>query len=151
MQPKLVVGLGNDYMGDEGVGAHVAAALFGDGRLPEDTEVRWGRTKLDLSEQELRSRKRIVVIHALLDDLEPGQVEVVEGDEGRLWKRATKIPFLPERSVERFLRAKRDCSAAAQVAFVAVVIDGDEMTSELSSALDREVPIIVDRVLDELI
>jgi Ni,Fe-hydrogenase maturation factor len=121
MKPKLVIGLGNDAMGDDGVGGHVAAALFGDGRLPDDTEVRWGRMNLEVRDHDLRDRNRILVIQAQFDDLEPGAVSVVAG-EG------------PE----------------ARITFISVSIDGEAMTPELSVELNREIPAIVDRVLDEL-
>lgn len=150
MKPRLLIGLGHDDMGDEGVGGHIAAELFGDGRLPEDTEVRWGRMNLDSLGEEVQRRERIVVLHALYDDIEVGEVEVLRDSVGTLEEHESKIPFLPVHRAKSILRAKRDVPTSARVTFMAVGIDEDVMASDLSPYLSREVPGIVDEVLYEL-
>jgi hydrogenase maturation protease len=150
MKSKLVVGLGHEDDGDEGIGGHVAAALFSDSRLPEDTDVRWGRADLGRLADDVRKRDKIIVVHALYEDLGIGEVEVVEDDVEPLKEQESKLAFPSVLRAERILRTKRDVPNAACVAFMAVGIDGDGPTSELSPDLNREIPGLVDRVLYEL-
>lgn len=150
MKPKLVLGLGYEDEGDEGIGGHIAAAVFRDGRLPEDTDVRWGGADLDGLSEDVRERERIIVIHALYEDLGIGEVEVVEDDVDPLREQGSKLAFPSILHAERLMRTRRDMPNAAHVAFMAIGIDGGNMTSVLSSDLSREIPGIVDRVLYEL-
>jgi hydrogenase maturation protease len=150
MKPKLVLGLGHEDEGDEGIGGHVAAALFSDDRLPEDTDVRWGRADLERLNQDVRERDRIIVVHALYEELSVGDVEVVDDDVEPLKERVSKLAFPSVLRAESVLSRKRSVPNVAHIAFMAVGIDGHNMTSELSPDLSREIPGLVERVLYEL-
>jgi hydrogenase maturation protease len=82
MKPRLVIGLGNPLMGDEGIGWHVAERLAGDARLPADVEVVCGGTDLLRHADRMEQRRRVIVIDALRVDAEPGNVWVGEDPGG---------------------------------------------------------------------
>lgn len=78
MKPELVIGLGNPLMGDDCVGHIVAERLADDPRLPEGVEVLCGGTDLLRCAGQMAGRRRVIVIDALQDGGEPGEIVAVK-------------------------------------------------------------------------
>ena len=79
--PVLVLGLGNPLLRDEGVGAHVVAALATSHSTPSNVELADGGTAgLDLAAL-ISGRELVIVIDALVGPWEPGTVLRLERDD----------------------------------------------------------------------
>lgn len=65
MKPRLLLGLGNPVMGDDGVAWHLLARLREDPRLPPDVEIAWGGTDLLGCAGLLEGRERVVLVDAV--------------------------------------------------------------------------------------
>jgi hydrogenase maturation protease len=64
-RPRLVLGLGNPLMGDDGVGWHVVECLRQHPRLPSDVDLAWGGTDLLRCAALLRGRRAVVIVDAM--------------------------------------------------------------------------------------
>ena len=143
MKPRLVIGLGNPLMGDEGIGWHVAGRLAADPRLPAGAEAITGGTDLLGCAGRIEGRQRVVVVDAILDDAEPGSVSVGIGD---LEERQEHAHHLSVAQAVKLLQL----ITPARFTVVGVSVRAASLGEELSPALAARLPAIVDRVLEEL-
>lgn len=150
MKPNLVIGLGNPLVGDEGIGWHVAERLAGDPRLPEDTEVLWGGTDLLRLTDQMEDRRRVILIDALLDPSEPGNISVFEDGFPGLEDRQEHAHHLSAMQAVRLLKTASPCMDGVRFTLVAIVVDSANIGCELSASLAAKMPQILDRVLQEL-
>ena len=78
MKPFLVVGLGNELMGDDGVGCRVAGWLAHDAGLRSRADFVVAGSDLLRVAGRFEGRERVVLIDAMLCNDEPGTVSVHE-------------------------------------------------------------------------
>ena len=154
MKPRLVIGLGNPLMGDEGIGWHIIDRLAGDPRLPEDTELLWGGTDLLACADQVQGRSRVILIDAMLDASQVGSVVVFRdgaGDELQgLEDRQGHVHHLSVTQAIHLLRIVSPWFQAAPLSLIAICVDSARMQPELSPMLAATIPRMVDRVLQEL-
>ena len=148
MKRRLVLGIGNILMKDEGVGVHVVEALQGM-PLPEDVEVADGGTfgtgLIDL----IADREHLIVIDAIHADEAPGAVLRFADDEYAAQPPA--VMSLHEVGILETLRMARllDCAPAKMTVFGIVpeeVSPGLELTEKIAGV----VPKVIDLVIGEL-
>jgi hydrogenase maturation protease len=146
MKPVLVIALGNPLMGDEGIGWHVAERLAADPRLPARVEVVWGGTDLLRLADRIAGRSRVILIDALLDGANPGDVSVFDSLAG-LDPRQEHAHHLS------VVEAVQLLSMVVPVPFtlLAVSVSSVEMRPDLSAELAASLPAIIDRVLEKLL
>ncbi len=152
MKPKLVIGLGNPLMGDEGVGWHVIERLAGDARLPRDTDLLWGSTDLLGCAGQMEGRRLIVLVDAWLCPEAPGSIAVL-GDGEEIAALEDRQEHVHQLSVVQALRLLKACSpplSAARFTLIAVAIASARVSSELSPAVSASLPQTLERVLAEL-
>ena len=153
--PRLVLGLGNDLMGDDGVGPELVRALGEDPRLPPDVEVSCGGTDLLGCLPLLRGRTRIVLVDAA-EGARAG--EVIELDA---WGEAASAPAgeapgaggahsLSVPASLAVLRCAEPELAATELRLVALTVQSVAAGAGLSPELRRRVPALVDHVLRTL-
>jgi len=152
VKSHLVIGLGNQLMGDEGVGWHVINRLAFEPRLPEDTELLWCGTDLLAYADQIEGRSRITLVDALLDPSHVGSVAVfgdgngLRGLEDRQWH----VHHLSLTQAMHLLRIALPSFETACLNLIAVCIDSARMQPELSPAVAARMPQILERVLQEL-
>jgi hydrogenase maturation protease len=145
MKPRLVIGLGNPLMGDEGVGWYVASRLAGDPRLPDDVEVIWGGTDLLRYASRIEGRSQVVVVDAVQDAAEPGTVARFE-DCADLDTRQTNAHELSAAQAMRLLQMM----TPVPMTLLGVSISAAVVRSGLSAEVEARMPAILDLVLEEL-
>lgn len=162
MKPKLVIGLGNPLMGDEGVGYHVVGRLLGHPRLPPDAEVIWGGTDLLRHVDSMEGRGRIIVVDAVLDDSEPGVISVLEHGFPEPQKqkkfenslecgdRQNHAHHLSLIQAIDLARLGSESLPAARVTVVGITIASASAGPDLSPTIDTKLVEIVDLVLEML-
>ena len=143
MKPRLVIGLGNSLMGDDGIGWHVAGRLAADPRLPAEVEAIQGGTDLLGCAGWIEGRQAVVVIDAIEDGGEPGGVSVLQGD---LEERQEHAHHLSVAQAIKLL----ELITPARFTVLGVSIGAACLGEGLSPALAARLPAIVDRVLEEL-
>lgn len=162
MKPKLVIGLGNPLMGDEGIGYHVVKRLVDDHRLPPDTEVMWGGTDLLRCVDSMEGREQVIVVDAILDDSEPGVVSFLdhefpgtqrEGESESCLERGDRQSHVHHLSAIRAIDLARlgsESLRASRVTVVAITIGSASGSPDLSSTMSAKLGQIVDSLLEEL-
>jgi hydrogenase maturation protease len=85
MSKRLVLGVGNLLLSDEGVGIHAVQALHGSGRLPEDVEVVDGATAGLGLLYYIEGVERLVIVDAMETGAEPGTLRRLTGDQLRTY------------------------------------------------------------------
>jgi hydrogenase maturation protease len=78
VKPRLLIGLGNSLMGDDGIGSRIAAQLQRDPALPPDVEALDGGTDLLRMVEQVAGREHVFVVDAIADDNEPGTITVYD-------------------------------------------------------------------------
>ena len=78
--PVLIVGVGNELLGDEGLGVHVARSLLALKPLPEGVEVIEAGTAFFDVLPDLAGRTRVIIVDAIRMGGEPGAVYRAELD-----------------------------------------------------------------------
>jgi len=152
VKPHLVIGLGNRFMGDEGIGWHIINRLASDPRLPADTELLWGGTDLLAFANLIDGRNRVTVVDALLDPSRVGSVAVFEADEGLhdLENGQWYVHHLSLTQAINLLRVASPSAANARLRLIAISIGSARFQPELSPGLAARVPQILERVVQEL-
>lgn len=145
MKPRLVIGLGNPLMGDEGVGWYVASRLADDPRLPSDTGTIWGSTDLLRHAGDIEGRNRVILVDALQSAAAPGDVAVFE-DCAELEDRQTNAHELSVAQAVRLLQLM----TPVRFTLLGVAVWSVDVSGNLSPALEARMPAILDRVLEEL-
>jgi hydrogenase maturation protease len=79
--PVLVLGLGNILIEDEGVGIAAIEYLQQHYRLPDDVELLDGGTSGMALLDDLRQRKKLIVVDAVRTGAPPGTLVILKGDE----------------------------------------------------------------------
>jgi len=146
MKPRLAIGLGNPLMGDDGVGWYIAERLAGDPRLPSDMEVIQGGTDLLRCSDRMEGRTRIFLIDAMQSDAEPGIVSVVESGPDTLVHAQENAHQLSVAAAVNLLQLTVSASFTLLVVAIPVVRAG----YELSSSMSARMPVMVERVLQEM-
>src|ERR1039458_2331996 len=75
-KPRLVLGLGNPLMGDDGAGARVAEMLAADSAVTDRAEVFAAGTDLLRSMERIDGRERVILVDAVECGDEPGRISV---------------------------------------------------------------------------
>ena len=145
MKPRLVIGLGNPLMGDEGVGWYVASRLADDPRLPADTETIWGSTDLLRYAGDIEGRSRVILVDAVQSAAAPGAVTVFE-DCAELEDRQTNAHELSVVQAMRLLQMM----TPVRFTLLGVAVWLVDVSGHLSPALEARMPAVLDRVLEEL-
>lgn len=145
---RLVLGLGNPLMGDDGVGWHLVEVLGGDPRLPADVEVAWGGTDLLGCAGLLAGRSRVVIVDAM-EGGEAGSVAALdpwaEGERSAGDARSAHALAVPE--ALRLLRAAVPGIAGLEVHLLGVAVERVAAGEGLSPRLTERLSEVVDRVL----
>lgn len=148
-KPRLVLGLGNPLMGDDGVGWHLAETLRRDPRLPADVDVVWGGTDLLGCGELLRRRRCVVVVDAMegaageLAWLDPWQAEGEAGGEGA----AAGAHTLAVHDALRLLRCADPLLACTDVRLLGVGAESVTVGERLSAEVERHLLDVADSVL----
>lgn len=145
MKPRLVLGLGNPLMGDDGVGWYVASRLSDDRRLPPDVEAVWGGTDLLRYAGQIEGRSLVLVVDAVQDAAEPGAVVVLENladlDDGQ-----TNAHELSAVQAIRLIQMM----TPVRMTLLGVSISSAAVRNGLSAEVEACMPAILERVLEEL-
>jgi hydrogenase maturation protease len=143
IRPVLVIGLGNAFMGDDGIGCCVAEALAADPRLPAWAEVIVGGTDLLRLTTRMEGRSRIVILDAALDERAPGTV--IAMDE-RAAAGQGHAHHLSAGQAVGLLRL----TIPAEFELLGISVNSADAGSGLSPALADRVPFILETVLQAL-
>jgi hydrogenase maturation protease len=143
MKPRLVIGLGNPLMGDDGAGYLVAARLAEDPRLPGDVEVIAGGTDLLRYAAATEGRTQVAVIDAMQDDGEPGRLLSLDLSCSGLETREENVHQLSAVEAIRLLQL----TAPVPFLLLGISISSARAGSELTPALAARIPEIVNQVL----
>ncbi len=150
MKPKLLVGLGNPLAGDDGIGCHVVQNLARDPRTPQDTDVLLAGTDLLRFADMLESRRRLVIVDAAQDGMEPGTVTVYVNDWPREPGVREQAHHLSAVRALELLEAVLPTSGFPEVRLVTVSIRSTAVGTGLSTELAQKLPAMRTRVLEQL-
>ena len=151
MKPRLVLGLGNDLAGDDGVGVRVAERLRSHPRLPADLEVRAGSDLLRWHDA-MAGRREVVLVDAVLDPdaARTGTILVLDPADGRLPDAGGSVHHLSPTAAVRLLRAVDPAIRAVPITLWGIVIGSAEVGDALSPELDRALDAITEQLLAAL-
>ena len=144
MKPILVIGLGNPLMGDDGIGWHVAEGLACHPELPPEVEAIGGGTDLLRLAGEIEGRTAVVVVDAIQDEGEIGEISVFEDLSG-LEERQDHAHHLSAAQAIGLLRMV----TRARFRLLCISVHGARIGGGLSPELAGRVPAILDRVIQE--
>lgn len=144
--PRLLLGLGNSLMGDDGVAWHVVEALRDDARLPPEVEVAWGGSDLLACADLLGGRDRVVLLDAVLGEA-PGAVVLLDPERETLDERDAGAHGLSLPGALRLLR-QGGALDRAEIRLVGIGVDEVRVGTALSAALAARLPAIVAQVLE---
>ena len=143
MKPVLVIGLGGEWMGDDGVGLRAAERLAKDSRLPRDVEVVCGGADLLRFADRAAGRREVLILDALEDaSAEPGSVSVIEDLDGF----DCRSPHAHALSAVDAIGVLRGVTGA-RIRLAAIAIRSAERGAGLSAPVSARLAEIVDRVL----
>jgi hydrogenase maturation protease len=139
-------------MGDEGIGWHIIDQLAHDPRLPEDTELVWCGTDLLACADQVEGRSRVILVDAMLDACQVGNVVVLRDESGllALEDRQWHVHHLSLTQAIHLLRIASPSFATVRFSLIAICIDSARGQPELSPRLAARMPEILDCVLQEL-
>jgi hydrogenase maturation protease len=156
-KPRLVLGMGNPLMGDDGIGWHVVETLRADPRLPADVDVWWGGTDLLGCVGLLRDRRCVVLVDAMVRDgegSEAGEVALLEpwpaepqGSEGVAAGETAGAHTLSLTAALSLLRCAEPDLAGLDLRLLGVGIDDVAAGERLSPPLELRLLAIAERVL----
>ena len=147
MKPRLVLGLGNELAGDDGIGVRVVERLAAHPGLPDGIEVRVGGADLLRSQDALHGREQVILVDAVLGSETPGTVVPLDPGDPRLVDQGGAHQLSPTAALA-LLRVVDPALRDLPVTLAGVVIDRAEVADSLSPELSREVDTIVERVLE---
>jgi hydrogenase maturation protease len=146
--PLLIVGLGNLLCADDGAGVRAAARLARDHYLPAGVRVLDGGTLGLQLLGELADAETVLLVDAVRADAPPGTLVVLDGDEvaaavrDRLSVHQVGVADLLG-GLELIGRAPR------HLRLVGVVPHSLELSVECSPEVERALPALVERVVEE--
>ncbi len=150
MKPRLVLGLGNDLAGDDGIGLRIAERLADHPDLPDDVEVRVGGADLLRAQDALRGREQIFLVDAVLGSEEPGTVVCLDASDARLANQRGSAHQLSPTAALALLRAVDPALREVPVHVLGVVIESARVGDSLSPDFDRQLEDITERTLASL-
>jgi hydrogenase maturation protease len=146
----LILGVGNELLGDEGLGIHVARALIVQS-LPEHVQViEAGTALLDLL-PEMARHDRVILVDAVRAGREPGTIYRVEMVAGSIRQKEMPLQFsLHEWGILETLQAGETMGLMPkQLELLGAEPEKMELTMELSPRLERAAEQIVDLLVSE--
>jgi hydrogenase maturation protease len=144
---RLVLGLGNPLMGDDGIGAHLTRRLRAHPRLPPDTDVLECGTDLLRLSHELTGRAWVILVDALLDPSAPGALHRFDGDLAELDERAEGAHCLSPVQALRLLRCVHPALRSVPVTFLGIAVGDARISHALSPALAARLDALVEEVI----
>jgi hydrogenase maturation protease len=150
MKPTAIIGLGNLYLSDEGVGVRVAAALADDPRLPEGVEV------LDLGTagfsvlHALEGRTKAVLVDCAFMGEAPGAFRRFTPEEVETRKVETRFSLHEGDLLGTLTLARRLGQCPDEVVLIGIQPALIEAGADLSSELAQQMPDYVAAVLKEV-
>ncbi len=147
MGKRVVLGVGNLIMGDEGLGVHCVEWL--DSRLPADVVAIDGGTSTNELLGDLEYLDLLVIVDAIASTREPGSIVRLEGD---------RIPSAFSNKLSPHQHGINDLLAnlalldrsPARVVLLGVVPKTIALGMELSAEIASVIPVVGQLVLDEL-
>lgn len=147
--PRLILGVGNLLLRDEGVGVHVISALR-DRELPDDVEL-WdgGTASFDLLDT-LAGRRQVIIIDAVRTGSEPGTIfRFTPEDISASREQVTslhQVGLLEALTVAEHLLD----SAPQEVIILGIEPKEIDWGLELSPEVETAVPKVIELVMEEL-
>jgi hydrogenase maturation protease len=148
-QPVLLLGLGNSLAGDDGIGSRIAAALAVDPRLPATVEVLQAGSDLLRLEPQMKGRRHIVLLDAMLAPEDVGTV-MFRSDASQLDDRQGHAHHLSAVQAMTLLRTVVPALSSVQCTWITIGVADTRISHELSPALAEQVPNILEQILDGL-
>ena len=150
MKPRLILGLGNPLVGDDGIGWRVAELLAQDPRLPPDTEAICAGTDLLRWSDEMEGRSRVILIDAILVDGRPGEIEKFDDEFSELEHRQWNVHHLSAPQAIGLLQTALPALCKVRFTLLGVTVESLDVRKDLSLTLSERLPEIVDLVLRSL-
>lgn len=147
--PRLLLGLGNPLMGDDGVAWQLIERLRSDPRVPPEVELAWGGTDLLACAGLLEGRERVVLLDAVEGE-EPGEVLLLDPRRDGLEERSTGAHALSVPEALRLFRSSFPGLASTDLLLLAVTVTEVRVGERLSPALEERLPQVVEKVLATL-
>ena len=147
--PRLILGVGNLLLRDEGVGVHVISALR-DRELPDDVEL-WdgGTASFDLLDA-LAGRRQVIIIDAVRTGSEPGTIFRFTAEDISASKEQVislhQVGLLETLNVAKHLLD----SAPQEVIILGIEPKEIDWGLELSAEVEAAVPKVIGLVMSEL-
>ncbi len=147
--PRLILGVGNLLLRDEGVGVHVISALR-DRELPDDVEL-WdgGTTSFDLLDT-LAGRRQVIIIDTVRTGSEPGTIfRFTPEDISASREQVTSLHQVGLLETLNIAEHLLD-SAPEEVIILGIEPKEIDWGLELSAEIEAAVPKVVELVMTEL-
>lgn len=151
-ETALIVGVGNELLGDEGLGIHVVRSLAAESSLPAHAQVvEAGTALLDLI-PEMARHSRVILIDAVQAGGEPGTLYRLDISAGSVLQRGPALPVsLHQWSILETLRTAEMLGLMPRQltllgAEPKVVEPGLELSPRLMSAADKIVAVLLREV-----
>ena len=147
--PRLVLGVGNLLLRDEGVGVHVISALR-DRELPDDVEL-WdgGTASFDLLDT-LAGRRQVIIIDAVRTGSEPGTIFRFTPED--ISARREQVTSLHQVGLLEALTVAEHLLDSAPQEVIILGIEPKEIDwgLELSPEVEAAVPRVIELAMEEL-
>lgn len=147
--PRLILGVGNLLLRDEGVGVHVISALR-DRELPDDVEL-WdgGTASFDLLDT-LAGRRQVIIIDAVRTGSEPGTIfRLTPEDISSSREQLTSLHQVGLLVTLNLAEHLLD-SAPEEVVILGIEPKEIDWGLELSAEVEAVVPKVIELVMSEL-
>lgn len=141
----LILGIGNELLGDEGVGVH-AARLLRKESLPKQTKIIEVGTAILDALPDLEQADRVIILDAMQDDQPPGTVYKIPLDH---CSGASCIASMHGFDIFRVM-ALAGCSSPPPVLVFGVEPQQINWSLELSTTVTDSMPYLLDAVQAEL-
>jgi len=147
--PRLILGVGNLLLRDEGVGVHVISALR-DRELPDDVEL-WdgGTAAFDLFDT-LAGRRQVIIIDAVRAGSEPGTIIRFTPED--ILASREQLTSLHQVGLLETLNVAENLLDSAPQEVIILGIEPKEIDwgLELSAEVEAAVPKVIELVIEEL-
>jgi hydrogenase maturation protease len=150
MSPTVIIGLGNLYMSDEGIGVRVAMALAQDPRVPAGVEVMDLGTAGFAVLHALEGRTRAVFVDCAFMGEEPGTFRRFTPDEVDSRKVETRWSLHEGDLLRTLDLARKLDQCPEEVVLIGVEPGSTDPGADLSPAVAACLPVCVGAVLNEV-